>query len=174
LSIHGIEVRQLGVADAALYREIRLESLQRNAEAYTSSYEDESALPLASFEETVSSSVVFAACQGAAVLGIAALTPQRGRRKAHKGVVWAVYVREPARKMGIGRRLTESVIGYAQQHFDLILLNVNTDNHSARNLYESCGFSEYGVEKYAVKYEQRYIDTVLMVKVLKTELKMRT
>jgi ribosomal protein S18 acetylase RimI-like enzyme len=161
-------IRQLGAADAALYREIRLESLRCNPEAYTNSYEDESAQALAWFEETVSSSAVFAACRGSDVLGIAALTPQRGRKKAHKGVVWAIYVRVTARKMGVGRRLIENVIEYARSRLDLIQLNVNTDNQAARLLYESCGFSQYGIEEYAVKYERGYIDNVLMMKVLKT------
>ena len=40
-------IRQLGVSDALIYRDIRLEGLSRNPEAFGASWDDEAGKPLA-------------------------------------------------------------------------------------------------------------------------------
>ena len=40
------------------------------------------------------------------------------------------------------------------------------DNVVARCLYASLGFTEYGIEVHSLKVEGRYLDEVLMVKIL--------
>jgi len=162
-----VQVRQLLTADATLFREIRLESLQCNPEAYTSSYEDERSEPLSVFEDELQKSTIFGAFQGDELLGIAALSAQQGSRKAHKGILWAVYVRANARNIGVGRKLIAEIIAFAKGRFDLIQLNVNTLNQAARRLYETFGFRQYGIEKCAVKDKDAYTDNVLMVNLLK-------
>lgn len=79
-----------------------------------------------------------------------------------------MYVRSRARKAGIGRRLAEAVIEHASQHVELIQLTVVSGNEPARRLYASLGFTEYGVEKNALKHDGRYWDEVLMAKPLVT------
>ena len=44
-----IEIRRLTEADAVLYRDIRLEALRANPEAFGSTFETENAQPLSSF-----------------------------------------------------------------------------------------------------------------------------
>lgn len=39
-------------------------------------------------------------------------------------------------------------------------------NVVARRLYASLGFTEYGIEMHSLKVEGRYLDEVLMVKIL--------
>ena len=45
-------------------------------------------------------------------------------------------------------------------------LAVVADNVVARRLYASLGFTEYGIEMHSLKVEGRYLDEVLMVKIL--------
>ena len=99
-------------------------------------------------------------------LGIAGFFNQQGRKEAHKGVLWGMYVRSRARKAGIGRRLAETVVDHARRQVELIQLTVVSGNEPARRLYASLGFTEYGVEKNALKHDGRYWDEVLMAKPL--------
>jgi RimJ/RimL family protein N-acetyltransferase len=164
--VAGIEVRLLLPVDAVLYRDIRLEALKLSSEAFGSTFEAEHAEALTWFADRLESSVVFGAFDGAGLVGTAGFFIRQGRKEAHKGVLWGMYVRPRARKAGIGRRLAEAVIDHARQHVDLIQLTVVSGNEPARRLYDSLGFIEYGIEKNSLKQDGRYWDEVLMAKSL--------
>ena len=51
VKLSGLRIRRLEVADAALFRDIRLEALQKNPEAFGGTFEHESAQPLAWFAQ---------------------------------------------------------------------------------------------------------------------------
>jgi RimJ/RimL family protein N-acetyltransferase len=157
-----IKIRRLQPADAARYREIRLAGLRSSPEAFGSTYETESAQPLSSFSERLSSSAVFGAFRGEELLGIAGFFARKGVKEAHKGLLWGMYVRPEARKAGVGRRLVEAVIDFARQHVELLQLSLVKENEQARRLYARLGFVEYGVEKNSLKQEGRYYDEILM------------
>ncbi len=162
----GIKIRRLLAADACIYRDIRLEALLASPEAFSSAYETESAEPLASFAGRLQRSTVFGAFEGSDLVGIAGFFNQIGRKQAHKGVLWGMYVRSKARRAGIGRRLAETVIDHASRQVELIQLTVVSGNEPARRLYASLGFSEYGTERNALKHDGHYWDEVLMAKPL--------
>jgi RimJ/RimL family protein N-acetyltransferase len=149
-------------ADAILYRDIRLEALKANPEAFGSSHEFEAAQPLSWFSARLADSSVLGAFRDAELVGIAGLAIQQGQKKAHKGTIWGMYVRPDARGAGIGRRLMEVVIELARHRVELVQLTVVRDNERARRLYASLGFREYGVEKHALKHNGRYYDEILM------------
>jgi ribosomal protein S18 acetylase RimI-like enzyme len=169
VSANHIHTRRLAPADAALFREIRLESLQSNPEAFASTFEAENILPLAWFSDRLGDSNVFGAFHGSALVGVAGLFIGEGQKKAHKGLLWGMYVRPGSRGAGIGRRLVETVIDFATHRVELIQLAVIRDNENARRLYASLGFVEYGIEKHALKQGGRYYDEVLMAKDLKQD-----
>jgi RimJ/RimL family protein N-acetyltransferase len=54
------------------------------------------------------------------------------------------------------------VLQVARENVELIQLSVVKENQSARRLYESAGFLEFGVEKNASKYGDEYYDEALM------------
>jgi ribosomal protein S18 acetylase RimI-like enzyme len=161
-----IEVRRLAPAEAALFREIRLEGLQQEPDAFTSTYEDESTQPLSYFADRLANAAVFGAFRGAELLGVAGFYVQPGAKHAHKGTLWGMYVRPAARRGGVGRRLVEAVLEHARTRVELIQLVVVSENDGARQLYARLGFAEYGVEKRAAKYRGRYHDDVLMAQML--------
>ena len=157
-----LQIRRLMPADAARYRELRLEGLRCNPEAFGSTYETESVQPLSSFSKRLAGSAVFGAFRGAELLGIAGFAVRNGLKEAHKGLLWGMYVRPDARKAGVGRRLVEAVIDFARQRVELLQLSVVSDNEQARRLYAHLGFIEYGVEKNSLKQHGRYYDEILM------------
>jgi RimJ/RimL family protein N-acetyltransferase len=162
-----IQTRRLSSTDADLFREIRLEALRCNPEAYGSTFEAEDARPLTWFADQLGGSTIFSAFDNSELVGVVALFIREGQKKAHKGLLWGMYVRPSARKAGVGRRLVETLIDFAGQWVELIQLGVVSDNEQARRLYASLGFVEYGIEKNALKQGDRYYDEILMAKNIK-------
>ena len=167
MSASRIEIRRLAqgdAADVARYRDIRLEALSTSPEAFGSNYEVENAQPLGWFADRLGSATVLGAFRDAELVGIAGFAVQQGQKRAHKGLLWGMYVRPGARMSGIGRRLIEAILEVARQHVELIQLTVVQDNARARRLYASLGFVDYGTGKNALKQNGRYYDEVLMAK----------
>jgi hypothetical protein len=137
MSVAHIEIRRLAqenAADAALYRDIRLEALRANPEAFGSTFEIENAQTLSWFFDRLGTSTVLGAFCDTKLVAIAGFAIQQGQKRAHKGSLWGMYVRP------------------------------GQDNEQARRLYASLGFLDYGLEKNALKQDGRYYDDVLMAK----------
>ena len=163
-----VRIRLLSPDEATAYREIRLEALRLHPTAYSSTFDGDAARDLAWFAERLRGSDVFAAFDGAQLVGTAGLRVFEGGKVAHKAVLWGMYVRPDARKGGIGRSLAEAVIGHARERVELIQLSVVRGNDVAKRLYASLGFVEYGVEPNAFKQNGVYYDDVLMAKDLRS------
>jgi len=162
VNVADIHIRQLTPADAAVYRGIRLEGLNRNPEAFGSTFEAEFSKPLAWFFDRLSSSQVFGAFRGPEILGIAGFAVRQGEKESHKGLLWGMYVRPEARGAGVARRLVDAVIEFARDRVELIQLSVVMSNEQARRLYARLGFVEYGIERNSLKHDGRYYDEILM------------
>lgn len=167
MSAAHVEIRRLAHADAAdvaLYRDIRLEALRAHPEAFGSTFEAESAQPLGWHSDRLASATVLGVFRNGELVAMAGFAIQQGPKRAHKGLLWGMYVRPAARKSGVGKRLVEAICDLARQHAELIQLTVVRDNERARGLYASLGFVDYGVERNALKQGGRYYDEVLMAK----------
>lgn len=160
------EIRLLTPRDAALYRDVRLEGLKRNPEAFSSTFEREDAMPLSWFEERIAKGNIFGAFAGNALLGVAGYRPQEGAKVSHKAALWGMYVRKTARKSGIGQRLIEAIVSHASGRVEQLQLSVASGNEAALRLYQAMGFTEYGREMKALKQDGRYFDEILMVRFL--------
>jgi RimJ/RimL family protein N-acetyltransferase len=165
-NISGLQIRRLETSDVALYRDIRLEALQQNPEAFGSTFERENAQPLSWFEAAVGRSDIFGAFLDGTLAGIAAYVVQQGSKQSHKALLWGMYVRSTARSSGLGKRLVAAVLSHARGRVEMLQLTVVSENEAARRLYSALGFVEYGFEKRALKQDGRYYDEVLMVKFL--------
>ncbi len=150
--------------DAELYRAIRLESLKTAPESFGSDFATESTRPLAWFAERLAGGAMFGAFHGEELLGIAGFYVEPTIQRAHKGVIWGVYVRPKARSAGVARRLIEAVLAEAKGRVEQVNLVVERRNLHARRLYASLGFVEYGLEKNAIRIGDRYFDDVLMTR----------
>jgi ribosomal protein S18 acetylase RimI-like enzyme len=149
-------------SDAAAYREIRLESLRLSPAAFGSDLAGESAESPEWFAERLRTSSMFGGFNGAALLGVAGLMTEHQPKRAHKGILWGVYVRRDTRSAGIGRRLVKAVLDEAAGRIEIVHLAVERGNLHARRLYTSLGFVEFGLEKDALKVGGTYYDNILM------------
>ena len=159
-------IRLLMTADAAQYRELRLESLRLHPEAFASTFERESEQPLSWFEDRITQGNVFGAFAGDELAGVAGCWPQQGPKVSHKATLWGMYVRPAARNAGLGRRLVEAVVTHASTRVEQLQLGVVSANEAAFGLYRSMGFSEFGREMKALKHNGQYFDDILMVRFL--------
>ncbi|MGH7045969.1 MAG: GNAT family N-acetyltransferase [Stellaceae bacterium] len=166
MTIAEVTVRRLVAEDVARYRQIRLDALKHDPDWFGSTFETESSEPPQWFADRLERAAVFGAEDREELLGIAGFFAREGRKEAHKGVLWGMYVRPKARTSGIGRRLVEAVIEHARKNVEVLQLTVVKGNEPARRLYASLGFVEYGVERNSLKWNGRYWDEILMAKPL--------
>src|SRR4029077_6038735 len=123
-----VQIRRLMPADARLFREIRLEALQRAPEAFGSTFEQECSQSLAQFEEVLTKADVFGAFRETDLLGMAGYRTQVGAKRAHKGFLWGMYVRSSARGTGVAKPLVEAVLAHARERVELVQLTVVKEN----------------------------------------------
>ena len=136
-----MQVRRLGSGDAALWRDIRLEALERAPEQFSSSFADWVGRPLADFAARLEGATVWAVVEADRALAVAALTPDDEGRAL--GWVESVYVRPEVR----GRGLAQAVLAEVEQAARArglaeLRLEVRAANPAARGLYERMGFRE--------------------------------
>ena len=160
------EIRLLTCADALAYREIRLEGLRQNPEAFASTFEDERHRSLDWFADRITQSQIFGAMLEQGLVGVIGLRSHADAKQRHKAMIWGMYVRREARQYGIGERLVDAAVAYASDHVEQLQLAVVTENEAARRLYAKAGFIEYGHQINALKQGGRYYDDILMVKFL--------
>lgn len=163
----GFVIRRLEAADAAAYREIRLEGLERHPEAFGSTYETEAGLSLDDFARRVEEVPTFAAERDGRLLGLAGLALEKTVKRRHRGTLVRMYVRPEARGTGAADALVEAVLDHARaEGLDAVLLAVITEAEAARRLYERHGFKVYGVEPGALRIGGRAYDDELRIRFL--------
>jgi ribosomal protein S18 acetylase RimI-like enzyme len=159
-------IRLLTPAEAAVYRDVRLQGLKLHPEAFSSTFERESEKPLSWFEDRITQGNIFGAFVDGELIGVAGCWPQDGTKVNHKAALWGMYVLPAARNSGVGRRLVEAVVNHASTRVEQLQLSVVSANEAACRLYREMGFSEYGREMKALKQDGRYYEEILMVRFL--------
>ena len=163
---HQPSIRLLTTAEAAAYRDIRLEGLRLYPVAFSSTFERESEKPLPWFEDRIAQGNIFGAFVGSELAGVAGWRPQDGTKVNHKATLWGMYVRPAGQNRGLGRCLVEAVVNHASTRVEQLQLTVVSGNEAACRLYRKLGFSEYGREMKALKQRGQYHDEILMVRFL--------
>lgn len=157
-------IERLNSSHAKEYQLLRLKALKENPEAFGSSYEEESVMPLAFSEQRLSQheSMTFGIFNPNLV-GIVTLTFSLRHKMKHNGHIQALYVEKDSRNQGLGKTLIHHVIEVAKQlQMINLFLMVTSTNSKAIHLYESLGFVKYGTERREIFYEGKYYDSDLM------------
>jgi ribosomal protein S18 acetylase RimI-like enzyme len=145
-----------------VYRDVRLEALRLSPEAFGSAFETESVRPVGWFAQRLEGgAAMFGAFRSVGIVGFVVAD---GPKRQHKGALVGMYVRQAARRAGVGRRLVDAALDLAAQSVELVQLIVVDGNDPALRLYQGAGFVEYGLERHALKIDGRYYDDILMAK----------
>ncbi|MFR9602698.1 MAG: GNAT family N-acetyltransferase [Rikenellaceae bacterium] len=80
-----------------------------------------------------------------------------------------IIIDQPYRGCGYGRESLLEVEKYLKSTFELHQLwsNVACDNSASLSLFEKCGYSVVGVKKEWIRRSSKYIDEVLLQKIIK-------
>lgn len=138
--------RVLGPDDVMVYRTIRLEALRSDPMAFCSTYEREAAFDEATLAARMTS---YDGRPGAVITddgpvqsGMVGIGEMEGGGAA---MMWGMWVRPAARRTGLGARLVEAAVDWAEAHgYARVDLWVVVGNGAAVALYERCGFAATG------------------------------
>jgi RimJ/RimL family protein N-acetyltransferase len=160
-------IRRLGPGDASAFQTLRLHGLLSEPAAFSSSYEEEKDIGLATVEARLTMArdrATFGAFDGERLIGIVGLAREQKRKLQHKALIWGVYVIEQERRRGTGKMLLATALNFAQTLPGLLQVNltVNADNAPASGLYHSLGFKEFGRETNALIIDGQPHDEIHM------------
>jgi ribosomal protein S18 acetylase RimI-like enzyme len=164
-----MEIRFLKPEDAGEWWRLRLEALQGDPEAFSSSAEEHQSLSLDEVRRRLGSgssdSFVAGAFDGTKLAGMAGFVRERGLKTRHKGRIWGVYVTPGKRGAGAGRGMLKLLLERAAtiDGVEQVLISVSATQTAAVNLYRSLGFELFGTEPRALWIGGRYIDEQYMV-----------
>jgi phosphinothricin acetyltransferase len=101
------------------------------------------------------------------VIGFGSLSPYRDRPAYTTTVEDSVYVHADHRGRGVGRLLVEELIRVGTAHgFHAVMARIVGGHRASIALHASCGFSEVGVEREIGRKFGRWLDVVLMERLL--------
>jgi phosphinothricin acetyltransferase len=101
------------------------------------------------------------------VLGFASLSPYRSRPAYAPTVEDSVYVHPDHRGRGVGRLLLADVVELARDHgFHSIMARIVGGHEASIALHRACGFQEVGCEREVGRKFGKWLDVVLMQRML--------
>lgn len=166
-----IEIKRLGPDDAQRVRELRLESLKMNPEAFGGDLAENEARPLSVWQERLKldgNDAIFGAIEtdnDRRLVGMTGFYCLTGEKLRHRSRIWGVYVTPDYRGTGTGRALMQCAIDHARtcEGTELIEIAVVTTNEAAFNLYRSLGFTLMGTQPHALKIGDTYYDEAHLI-----------
>jgi RimJ/RimL family protein N-acetyltransferase len=163
-------VKALTTADAPAYQALRLQALKESPTAFLSSYEDEVGRSPSEVAARVTpapdgSLRVFGAFVDDRLAGILAFVRPRRAKLLHGAELVGMYVAPEFRRRGLGGELLDAALAHARSLPGLrqVKLAVNATNLAARFLYQSRGFTPFGLEPDALYVDGRYYDDELYI-----------
>jgi len=158
------EVRRLEPVDAAIYRTIRLEALDRDPDAFGSTHAEEVGMSTAAMAARLETSATFCVFANGEVIGTAALLRKTMRKVCHRGEIVAMYIRSAWRGRGAANALMQALLAHADDVVTQVELNVVAENAPACRFYQRHGFIVCGRLPAAARCGDRYVDELIMVR----------
>lgn len=167
-----MHVRELAAGDASQYTDLRLRMLREYSEAFTSSFEEDSAKPIIWVQQRITPGAdaphdfvlgVFA--EDGTLIGSVGLSVEARSKQRHKGLLFGMYVAPEQMSHGVGRALLDACLDRARSipALEQINLTVTATNARAMRLYQAAGFRTFGVEERALKIDGAYHPKAHMV-----------
>jgi GNAT superfamily N-acetyltransferase len=156
-------IRTLTDDDIDAYIALRQRALRECPLAFASSPENDFASSHEVLEAQLDRApdwMLFGAFEDETLAGTVGLFRTQHPKSAHWMQLWGMYVAPERRSRGLGERLLEAAIAHARGVRDVawIDLGVTTAAEDARRLYERAGFTIWGTQPEALRYEGHAVD----------------
>ena len=145
-------------------KDLWLEALQQNPEAYGSSYEEESIRSDEEWRQKFDAGPKYVARVGEMYVGLMGVQFEKKIKMAHSAQIVGVYVSPEYRGKGIGRTMMERALAdlHANPKIVRVGIGVNTLQEYAVKLYHDLGFKDYGPAEKVTKVGGVYYDHMQM------------
>jgi ribosomal protein S18 acetylase RimI-like enzyme len=161
-----VVLREANLADAAQFRDLRLNGLQDAPTAFSADYQVNFNHPMSFWEGRLTfdeQGIIFFAEHEKTLIGMTGVRMGESPKTKHGAYIWGVYVRPEWRGLHIAEALIKIGEDWVRERGVVILkLGVMANNESAIRCYKRCGFTVYGTEPSALLYEGQYYDEFLM------------
>ena len=163
-----MQVRVLKPKDAKEYWGLRLLTLNQHPDAFLLTLEEEQKrlYPIKRISALLKdpTRLTIGAFIDDRLIGTITLQKETYKKIKHKASVLSFFIEDAYRNKGIGRRLLTEVINVSRRlEIEQLLLAVVSTNTGAIALYESMGFTVFGLEKKALKVNGQYFDEQHMI-----------
>jgi ribosomal protein S18 acetylase RimI-like enzyme len=157
-----MKIRALAPTDLHEYRRIRIQAVNEFPASFFFSEEEILALSDASLKEVLTPSdfnTIYGVFDGEKLIALAGLRREALRKTQHRATIWGVYVDSAYQGQKLGRRLFEFILNEVRegQQINTLNLSVHTNNLVAKALYQSFGFTTYGIQKNALRLHGEYL-----------------
>jgi RimJ/RimL family protein N-acetyltransferase len=152
-----MHVFALNASQVPAYRELMLQAYEHAANAFTTTAAERQAEPESWWAKRIGSpsgtATAFGAWDGKTLVGSVAIEYSAKPKTRHSALVLGMYVTPSHRGRGYGRLLMEAVVAAAHERPEILVLTLTLTegNEPALRLYESLGFSVWGVEPLAIR-----------------------
>jgi phosphinothricin acetyltransferase len=111
--------------------------------------------------------VVVAVDDQGVVCGFGSLSPYRPRPAYRTTVEDSVYVHPDYQGLGVGKGLLQELVSLAGAHgFHAVIARIVGGHEASISLHRACGFEEIGVEREVGRKFGRWLDVVLMQRLI--------
>jgi ribosomal protein S18 acetylase RimI-like enzyme len=172
--LQNIQIIKLPPEKWQLFKELRLESLEAEPQAFGQSYDealkqndDIWKTKLLAAEEGISFWMFFASKDGQ-LIGSMNARQLEGEKLRHVAEIHGVYVKKEYRGMGVAKKIMETLVAEISKNPTItkIKLTANTEQTAAIKLYESFGFRILGKAEKELNVNGSYVDEYFMEKLL--------
>ncbi|MBP1610910.1 MAG: family N-acetyltransferase [Acidobacteria bacterium] len=161
-----LEIRQVSRDRWQDYRQIRLEALQSDPVAFSSSFEEEAAFTPEIWQSRTQNTILALIDERPA--GMVSFVLSNRPKTGHIANIYGMFVSGEFRRQGIGAKLLSAAIARIQENPEVrkIKLTVVVDQQAAVNMYRKFGFLETGRSKDELCVDGRFFDEIQMEKLL--------
>ena len=158
----------LAASDAAPYKALMMHAYEHAADAFTSTPQERAKEPdewwIKRIAHPEGLTVAFGAFEGERLVGTVALEFSAKPKTKHKALVVGMYVLPSSRGKGSARALLQAATQFCTDRGGIraVQLEVTEGNTPAVTLYESLGFTAFGVEPMAVLTPTGFMSKVHM------------
>lgn len=164
-----MQLRILAAGDLRAYRELHRFGLTESPLGFVDVPETDAARPDAEVAAMLERGEAWGVFEGERLVGKLTIDALPYPSLAHTFWVHAVYVHPDARGRGASSALMEGAIaGAAAKGARRIALWVNEANSAARRFYERLGFREIGRIPQGIRAGERFVDDVLMCRLVES------